>query len=100
MICTIASPYEDLWLGQSRYEGLCSLLLCGTVFILTSFWAEYTDGYVYGLGVMAVILGVIALVQSFGSAILYPEGLNYWNSAFLTTIGHEDCVAGYVNRLT
>ena len=99
VICALASPYEDLWLGQSRYEGLCSLLLYGAVFLLTSFWAEYTDGYLYGLGVMAVIMGIIALAQSFGSEILYPEGLNYWSSSFLTTIGHEDCVAGFVNIL-
>ena len=27
VICTLVSPYPDLWLGQSRYEGLFSLLL-------------------------------------------------------------------------
>lgn len=100
VVCTIASPYENLWLGQNRYEGLCSLLLYGAVFLLLSFWGEYTDAYFYGLAISGAVLGTIAFAQSFGSTIFYPEGFNYWNSYFLTTVGNQDCVAGYINILT
>ncbi|MBQ6321763.1 MAG: hypothetical protein IJI24_02725 [Lachnospiraceae bacterium] len=38
IVCTLVSPYKGLWLGQTRYEGLCSLLLYGVAFLLLSFW--------------------------------------------------------------
>lgn len=91
-ISAVASPYDHLWLGQSRYEGLFSLILYSTVFLLLSFWGEYTDGYTYGLGVMGTVTGFFALTQSLGSTLFYFEG-DYWQYHFLTTIGHEDCVA-------
>lgn len=96
VVCTIASPYEGLWLGQNRYEGLCSILLYGAVFLLLSFWGEYTNRYIYALAFMGGVLGLFALPQTFGSTFLYPEGFTYWNSEFLTTIGHQDCVAGII----
>lgn len=96
VICTLASPYEDLWLGQNRFEGLCSLLLYGLVFLLLSFWGEYTSWYLSALSAMAVVMGGIALVQSFGSTVLFPEGYHYWNTVFLSTIGHHDVMAGYI----
>lgn len=100
VICTLISPYKDLWIGQNRYEGLCSLLLYGVVFLLLSFWGEYTDAYFYGLGISGAVMGLIAFAQSYGSRIFYPDGYDYWNSHFLTTIGNQDCVAGYINILT
>ena len=96
VISTIASPYTSLFIGQRRYEGLFSILLYAAAFLLLSFWGEYTDAYVYGLGVMGAILGFIALLQSFGSTMIYPDGYDYWNIDFLTTIGHQDCVAGII----
>lgn len=96
IICTIASPYEGLWFGQNRFEGLFSLLLYGSVFLLLSFWGEYSNRYVYGLAIMGALIALIALPQTFNSTILYPEGYNYWNSSFLSTIGNIDCVAGIV----
>lgn len=86
------SPYDHLWLGQSRFEGLLSLLLYGVVFLLLSFWGEYTDAYAYGLGIMGTVAGFFALQQSLGSTLFFMEG-DYWKYHFLTTIGHEDCVA-------
>jgi hypothetical protein len=96
VVCTAASPYKGLWLGQNRYEGLCSMLLYGVVFLLLSFWGEYTNGFTYGLGVMGALAGLMAMPQTFSSTFLYPHTYNYWNSEFLTTIGHQDCVAGII----
>ena len=92
-VCVWRSPYSNLWIGQSRYEGLASILLYSTVFVLLSFWGEYTDAYTYGLGTMGIITGFIALLQTFGTRIIFARGYDYWNTSFLTTIGHEDCVA-------
>ena len=91
-LSAIVSPYRGLWLGQSRYEGLFSIILYGAVFLLLSFWGEYTDGYAYGLGVMGTVAGFFALTQSLGSTLFFFDG-DYWQYHFLTTIGHEDCVA-------
>ena len=93
VICALVSPYPDLWLGQSRYEGLFSLLLYSVVFVLLSFWGEYTDAYSYGLGVMGALTGFIAMIQTFGSTVFFDSGMNYFNTLFLTTIGNQDCVA-------
>lgn len=61
-----------------------------------AFWGEYTNTYVGGLAIAGALMGLIALPQTFGSAFLYPEGYTYWNLEFLTTIGHQDCVAGII----
>lgn len=92
-LSTILSPYEDLWIGQSRYEGMCSILLYGVVFLLLSFWGEYTDAYTYGLAVMGIGTGFIAFLQTFGVRLIFERGVDYWKTGFLTTIGHQDCVA-------
>ena len=96
VICTLVSPFQDLWLGQSRYEGLFSLLLYSAAFVLLSFWGEYTDAYTYGLGVMGALTGFIAMIQTFGSTVFFDSGMNYFNTQFLTTIGNVDCVAGLI----
>ena len=93
VICVLRSPYQQLWIGQSRYEGMLSILLYSAAFLLLSFWGEYTDAYTYGLGVMGIISGFIALLQTFGVSLIFDSSHNYWNTSFLTTIGHEDCVA-------
>lgn len=93
LVCTLVSPYENLWIGQSRYEGMLSILLYSVVFLLLSFWGEYTDAYTYGLAVMGIGTGFIAFLQTFNVRLIFDRGVNYWNTSFLTTIGHEDCVA-------
>ena len=95
-LSAVLSPYSGLFIGQSRYEGVASILLYSAAFLLLSFWGEYTDAYVYGLGGMGALLGYIAMRQSFGATMLYPGDTSYWNTHFLTTIGHEDCVAGII----
>lgn len=96
VISAVASPYEGVWLGQSRYEGLLSLLLYALLFLLLSFWGEYTDGYFHGIAAMGLVMGLLGFIQTFGGTFLYPEGYTYWNSHFLSTAGNIDCVAGYL----
>lgn len=101
VISSLTSIYAiNLWDKTGRYEGLASLLLYGAVFILVSFWGEFTEKYSYAVAAMAFILGVICIIQICG-APLYPikdaatgERYNYWDTYFLGTIGNIDCLSG------
>lgn len=92
-------PFAETWQGQGRTGGLFVILLYGAVFLLLSFWGEYRDRYTLALAAMAVVLGVMMVMQIGGSTILYPEGMSYANTRFLGTIGNVDCVAGIVSSV-
>lgn len=96
VVCTLVSPFEDLWYGQGRFEGLCSLMLYGVVFLLLSFWGEYTDAYFYGLAIAGAGAGIVGFAHSMGASVFYPRGLDYWSTGFLSTIGQQDCLAGII----
>ena len=93
-------PFAEAWQGQGRTGGLFVILLYGAVFLLLSFWGEYSDRYTLALAAMAVVLGVMMVMQIGGSTILYPEGMSYADTRFLGTIGNIDCVAGIVSVVT
>ena len=94
-LSSILSPYRaDTWLGQGRYEGLFTIILYSLIFILLSFWGEYTNKYIYALGIMATLMAVIAILQPLGADFLTPEGYTVWQANFYATIGNKDCVSG------
>lgn len=99
ILSAILSPYPfgEVWRGQGRHDGLLCMLLYGAVFLLLSFWGEYSDRFPIALAAMTVILDTMMLMQIGGSSILYPEGMNYANTRFLGTIGNVDCVSGIVS---
>ena len=90
-------PFIQVWMGQGRNDGLAGMLLYGAIFLLLSFWGEYSDRYPLSLGAMAAVLGVMMIMQVFGSTILYPKGMNYNSTLFLGTIGNMNCVSGIVS---
>lgn len=90
-------PFAEVWQGQGRHDGLFCMLLYGAVFLLLSFWGEYSDRYTLALAAMAVVLGAMIVMQIGGSTILYPAEMNYYNTNFLGTIGNVDCVSGIVS---
>lgn len=90
-------PFIDVWRGQGRSEGLLGILLYGSVFLLLSFWGEYSDRFPIALAAMALVQGVMMLLQIGGASILYPDGMNYANTQFLGTIGNVDCVSGIIS---
>ena len=96
VICAIVSPFHDLWVGQSRYEGVLSMLLYAAIFILLSFWGEYCDYYVPAMAVMAVIEGLICLAQLWGVNWIYLEGYDFATTEFIGTIGNIDIVGGMI----
>ena len=96
VVCAIVSPYSGLWEGQSRYEGVLSLLLYAAIFLLLSFLGEYRSWYSDAITVMSLIFVGISLLQLLGVPLIYPDGYNYANSGFISTIGNVDCVSGLI----
>ena len=94
-ISALVSPYRaDTWIGQGRYEGLMTILLYSLTFILLSFWGEYTNRYVYAMGIMATVMSLLGILQLFGMDPFTPEGYTIWSARFFATIGNVDCVSG------
>lgn len=90
------SDFDGLFFGQSRFEGVFSVILYSLVFILLSFDGSFTNKYFYSMAIMSLIVGFLAFTQIMGSSILYPAGYNYAAAPFLSTIGNVDCVSGLI----
>ena len=96
VVCALVSPYTQLWEGQSRYEGVLSMLLYTAIFVLVAFWGEYSAYYLPAMAVMALAQGVVSLLQISGVDLIYPEGYNYASTAFVGMLGNIDCMGGLV----
>lgn len=96
VICALVSPYEGLWIGFRRNEGVLSMLLYASVFLSLSLWGEYNDYLLPALSVSALAQAVLSLSQIFGGTFLYPEDLNYYNTHFIGTFGNIDFVSGFI----
>lgn len=97
VLSAVLSEYDNLFIGQSRYEGVLSMLLYGAIFIILSFWGEFSNRFIYGMGCMSILVGFFAFTQVMGSHFMYPDGYSYGNSNFLSTIGNIDCVSGLIS---
>lgn len=97
ILSAIMSDYDNLFIGQSRYEGVLSMLLYGMIFILLSFWGEFSNRLIYGMACMSILVGFFAFTQIMGSHFMYPDGYSFGNSEFLSTIGNIDCVSGLIS---
>ena len=97
VLSAVLSDYDNLFIGQSRYEGVLSMLLYGIIFILLSFWGEFSNRFIYGMACMSILVGFFAFTQIMGSHFMYPDGYSYGNSGFLSTIGNIDCVSGLIS---
>lgn len=97
VICALVSPQEDLWIGFRRCEGVFSMLLYASVFLALSLWGEYSDYLLPALSVMAVAQAVLSISQIWGSALLYPRGLDYAITHFAGTFGNIDILSGFIS---
>lgn len=95
VICAFVSPQEGLWIGFRRNEGVLSMLLYASVFLALSLWGEYSDYLLPALSVTAIAQAALCLSQLWGSAFLYPQGLNYYDTYFIGTLGNIDFVSGF-----
>lgn len=91
--------WRDVFLGQSRYEGLFSILLYAAAFSLASRCTRLPSFFSFALSVMAAVMAVLAIAQEFGATFLYPEGYTYRGVQFLTTVGQHDCLSGICSIL-
>lgn len=98
ILSALLSQYRSVtWVGDGRFEGVCSLLFYTVVFMCFSFWGEYSDKPFYAMGAMAVVLGLVSILQTVGVDFLSPEGMDYSTIHFLATIGNVDCVGGIIS---
>lgn len=99
ILSALFSPYEGVWKGLGRFEGLYTIFLYCALFFLVSFFSEYSKYYIYGFSAIMIPFCVLAILQYAGvdALGLYPEGRNFANSQFLTTIGNVDMVSGMLS---
>lgn len=97
IISAIYSDYNGLFIGQGRHEGVLSMLLYGLIFVILSFWGEFSNRYLYGMAIMSILVGFFAFTQIMGSHFMYPSGYSFATSYFLSTIGNIDCVSGLIS---
>ena len=96
LLSALISPYENLWEGQSRYEGVLSMLLYTAVFVLVGFWGEYSRLYLPAMAVMALAQGVVSILQICGVDLIYPQGYDFRSTLFVGFVGNIDCMGGIV----
>lgn len=88
------SPYRaDTWIGAGFYEGLRTIVLYSLIFILLSFWGEYTGRYIYALTFVSIAMCVLLFLQLLGRDP-YAPGLGFDWAHIFTIIGDVDCVSG------
>ncbi len=89
------SPYRaGTWIGTGLYEGLFSIILYSLLFILLSFWGEYTNTYIYALTLMSIAVCVLLFLQILGRTPFAPEGGFIVKERIVTFVGDIDCISG------
>lgn len=104
LLSALLSPYEGVWLGTARYEGLCFLLLCVAVYWAVSSYGRWDDRFLYLLGVVVGLNALLGVLQYAGwnPLGLFPQGVNYhdafvlYNGRFLGTLGNVDLLGGFL----
>lgn len=101
------SPYSGVWAGQGRYEGLCETLLCVLVFWAVSSYGRWDHRFLWLLGGVLLLNGVLGLIQYAGGNPLglYPEGMNYhdafvlYSGRFMGTLGNVDILGAFLSLI-
>lgn len=65
-LSALLSPYEGVWLGLGRYEGLFTILLNVLVFSLVSSYGKWDARFLDLLGAVTVVNAVIGFLQYAG----------------------------------
>ena len=103
-LSALLSPYEGVWLGLGRYEGLFTILLNVLVFSFISSYGRWDARFLDLLGAVTVVNAVMGLLQYAGwnPLNLFPEGTNYhdafvlYNGQFMGTFGNVDFLGGFL----
>ena len=99
------SPYgASVLLGEGRFDGLLSLLLCAAVLLGTARFAEPKCAYLAASAASGVICCLIGIAQLFGfnPFDLFPSDYNFYDAGsrfsaiFIGTIGNADLFSAYL----
>ena len=98
------SPYDGVWLGLGRYEGLLLIWLCTAVYWAVSAYGRWDDRLLVLLGAVVLLNAVLGLWQYAGGNPLglFPEGMDFhdafvlYNGRFLGTLGNVDVLGGFL----
>ena len=104
VLSALFSPYEGVWLGASRYEGLAFLLLCVAVYWAVSSYGRWDIRLLDLLGGVVLLNTLLGLAQYAGwnPLGLFPQGVNFhdafvlYNGRFLGTLGNVDLLGGFL----
>ena len=100
LISMLASPYlkeHDLWKGEGRSDGFkTQLLYISAFFIISLLGAKKREILLYCFAASITAMSVIGILQFYGVNVfgLYPDGYNFFNTSFITTIGNKNMVSG------
>ena len=104
ILSAVCSPYDRVWLGSSRYEGLCFLLLCLLIYWTVSSYGRWNTWLAFLLGTVVLINLGLALAQyaGFNPLHLFPPDVTFhdafvlYNGRFLGTLGNVDLLGGFL----
>ncbi len=96
IVSAVCSEHSDsVWKGAGRFDGLLTLLLYGVLFFCASAYGKLDKWHIGAIGISMTLFSVIGILQLWGIDVLnlYPEGMYYAGTYFVTTIGNIDVVA-------
>lgn len=88
--------FKECWEGFGRHEGLCSVLLYTSIFIVISMTGNHSEYFSRIITASVLIFDFIGVLQLFVKGVIFPKGYFFWNTGFLSTMGNVDMVGGYV----
>ncbi|MEG1997733.1 MAG: O-antigen ligase family protein [Clostridiales bacterium] len=102
-LSAICSPYDGVWMGLGRYEGLSTLLLYGAIAAAAACFGRFRPSFGYALAISGAICALIAIAQLAGHnpGGLYPQGYGYtdgnvlYSGLFLSPLGNIDLLCGF-----
>ena len=99
------SPFiSSVLLGEGRFDGLITTLLCVGIFFGAAKYARPKRSYIYAASAAVSLNCIIAVLQLFGynPFHLFPGEYNFYDaglafsSTFLGTIGNADLFSAYI----
>ena len=100
----LSSFGSSVLLGEGRFDGLVTTLLCAGIFFGVSRFGHVKISYVYAAALAVSLSCIVALLQILGynPLHLFPGSYNYYDagrefsSTFLGTIGNADLFSAYI----
>ena len=100
----LSSFGSSVFLGEGRFDGLVTTLLCAGIFFGVSRFGHVKISYIYAAALAVSLSCIVAMLQilGFNPLHLFPGSYNYYDagvqfsSTFLGTIGNADLFSAYI----